>query len=109
MLRQLRRQFILANMLLVFLVLLAVFGSLVLSTARQLEQESTAALELALRWKDRDGAPAFLFDLPEKKQENSTGSRRKQAVKHFWRAGVRAAQPHSDWYCFSFISGPPRS
>ena len=76
MLRQLRRQFILANMLLVFLVLLAVFGSLVLSTARQLEQESTAALELALRWKDRDGAPAFLFDLPEKKQENSTGSRR---------------------------------
>ena len=70
MLRQLRRQFILANMLLVFLVLLAVFGSLVLSTARQLEQESTAALELALRWKDRDGAPAFLFDLPEKKQEN---------------------------------------
>ena len=43
------------------------------------------------------------------KKTNSTGSRRKQAVKHFWRAGVRAAQPHSDWYCFSFISGPPRS
>ena len=40
---------------------------------------------------------------------NAVQKNEQQAVKHFWRAGVRAAQPHSDWYCFSFISGPPRS
>ena len=74
MLKQLRFQFILTNMLLVSLTLLAVFGGLMLSTARQLRQESYAALELALRWEDRDGPPEFLFDLPGKEGEEQDSS-----------------------------------
>lgn len=54
MLRRLRLKFILTNMLLVTLVLLAVFGALMLSTARQLERESGAVLSLVLR---KDGIP----------------------------------------------------
>ena len=76
MLKQLRFQFILTNMLLVFLALLAVFSVLMLSTARQLEQESYTALELALRWEDRDGPPSFLFDLPENNLENEQNNSR---------------------------------
>ena len=41
MLRRLRIKFILINMLLVTLVLLAVFGTLVYSTASQLERQRT--------------------------------------------------------------------
>ena len=74
MLKQLRFQFILTNMLLVSLTLLAVFGGLMLSTARQLRQESYAALELALRWEDRDGPPEFLFDLPGKEEDEQPSS-----------------------------------
>lgn len=54
MLHRLRVKFILINMLLVTLVLLAVFGTLVYSTASQLERESVAVMTLALR---RDGIP----------------------------------------------------
>ena len=54
MLRRLRLKFILTNMLLVTLVLLAVFGALMLSTARQLERESGAVLTMVLR---KDGIP----------------------------------------------------
>ena len=54
MLRRLRIKFILINMLLVTLVLLAVFGTLVYSTASQLERESVTAMTLMLR---RDGIP----------------------------------------------------
>ena len=49
MLRRLRLKFILTNMLLVTLVLLAVFGALMISNAQQLERESTAAMSIALR------------------------------------------------------------
>ena len=49
MLHRLRLKFILTNMLLVTVVLLAVFGALMISTARQLERESMAAMNLALR------------------------------------------------------------
>ena len=49
MLRKLRLKFVLTSMLLVTLVLLAVFGTLMFSTARQLERESTTALSLILR------------------------------------------------------------
>lgn len=62
MLHRLRVKFILINMLLVTLVLLAVFGALVYSTARQLERESTAVMTLVLR---RDGVPPqFEFNVP---------------------------------------------
>lgn len=54
MLRRLRIKFILINMLLVTLVLLAVFGTLVYSTASQLERESVTVMTLMLR---RDGIP----------------------------------------------------
>ena len=49
MLRRLRLKFILTNMLLVTVVLLAVFGALMISTAQQLERESAAAMKLAWR------------------------------------------------------------
>ena len=54
MLRRLRLKFILTNMLLVTVVLLAVFGALMLSTAQQLERESGAVLTMVLR---KDGIP----------------------------------------------------
>ena len=57
MLRRLRIKFILINMLLVTLVLLAVFGTLVYSTASQLERESATVMTLLLR---RDGVPPSL-------------------------------------------------
>ena len=57
MLRRLRLKFILTNMLLVTVVLLAVFGALMISTAQQLERESAAAMKLALR---QDGIPPQL-------------------------------------------------
>ena len=62
MLRRLRIKFILINMLLVTLVLLAVFGTLVYSTASQLERESMTVMALMLR---RDGVPPqFEFKAP---------------------------------------------
>lgn len=62
MLHKLRFKFILTNMLLVTLVLLAVFGTLVYSTAKQLERESVAVMTLLLR---RDGIPPqFEFKMP---------------------------------------------
>ena len=62
MLHRLRIKFILINMLLVTLVLLAVFGTLVYSTASQLERESVAVMTLMLR---RDGTPPqFEFNAP---------------------------------------------
>ena len=57
MLRRLRLKFILTNLLLVTVVLLAVFGALMISTAQQLERESAAAMNLALR---QDGIPPQL-------------------------------------------------
>ena len=62
MLHRLRVKFILTNMLLVTLVLLAVFGALVYFTASQLERESMAVMTLMLR---RDGMPPqFEFKAP---------------------------------------------
>ena len=67
MLRRLRLKFILTNMLLVTLVLLAVFGALMFSTARQLELESAAVMSLALR---EDGVPQqFEFRAAERGRE----------------------------------------
>ena len=63
MLRRLRIKFILINMLLVTLVLLAVFGTLVYSTASQLERESVTVMTLMLR---RDGIPPqFEIKMPQ--------------------------------------------
>ena len=63
MLRRLRLKFILTNMLLVTVVLLAVFGALMISTSQQLERESAAAMKLALR---QDGIPPQLeLHLPD--------------------------------------------
>ena len=63
MLRRLRLKFILTNMLLVTVVLLAVFGALMISTAQQLERESAAAMKLALR---QNGIPPQLeLHLPD--------------------------------------------
>lgn len=62
MLHRLRVKFILTNMLLVTLVLLAVFGALVCFTANQLERESMSVMTLMLR---RDGVPLqFEFKAP---------------------------------------------
>lgn len=62
MLHRLRVKFILTNMLLVTLVLLAVFGALVYSTASQLQRESVTVMTLMLR---RDGVPPqFEFKAP---------------------------------------------
>lgn len=62
MLHRLRVKFILINMLLVTLVLLAVFGALVYFTASQLERESVTVMTLMLR---RDGVPPqFEFKAP---------------------------------------------
>ena len=57
MLQKLRLKFILTNMLLVTVVLLAVFGALMFSTSQQLERESAAAMSLVLR---EDGIPPRL-------------------------------------------------
>ena len=73
MLKKLRLKFIWINMSLVSLVLLAVFATLVFSTARQLEQDASAALELALRWDGPDDPRPFTFGLP---LENSDGRSR---------------------------------
>lgn len=64
MLRRLRLKFIGINMVLVFLVLLCVFATLVFSTAKQLEQDAAAALELALRWEGPDDPRPFTFGIP---------------------------------------------
>ena len=67
MLRRLRLKFILTCMLLVTLVLLAVFGALMLSTAQQLERESTAIMSMVLR---RDGVPPqFEVRTPDESRE----------------------------------------
>ena len=57
MLRRLRIKFVLINMALVTAVLLAVFGALMISNARQLERESAAAMSIALR---QNGVPPQL-------------------------------------------------
>ena len=67
MLHRLRLKFILTNMLLVAVVLLAVFSALMLSTAQQLERESAAAMSLVLR---ADGIPPrFEVQLPDLEKE----------------------------------------
>lgn len=50
MIRKLRKKFILTNMLLVTLVLLAVFAALLGSTAQQRRVESLGAMRMALEW-----------------------------------------------------------
>ena len=70
MIRQLRRKFVLVNMLLVSLVLLAVFAALLASNARQLRTQTQAALRLALEWGDGE-APRFEFgQLPPDEEED---------------------------------------
>lgn len=64
MLQKLRRQFIWTNMLLVSLVLLAVLGVVTVTTLRQLEGESNAALSMALRFRDNN-VSVFEFSRPE--------------------------------------------
>ena len=64
MLKKLRLKFIGINMALVCLVLLIVFATLVYSTARQLEEDAAAALELALRWEGPGDPRPFTFGLP---------------------------------------------
>lgn len=54
-LRRLRRKFVLVNMLLVFLVLLAVLAALLASNAQRMRTQTQAALCLALEW--ADGTP----------------------------------------------------
>ena len=67
MLHRLRLKFILTNMLLVAVVLLAVFSALMISTAQQLERESAAAMSLVLR---ADGIPPrFEVQLPDLEKE----------------------------------------
>ena len=67
MLHRLRLKFILTNMLLVAVVLLAVFSALMISTAQQLERESAAAMSLVLR---ADGTPPrFEVQLPDLEKE----------------------------------------
>ena len=73
MLRKLRLKFIGINMILVSLVLLIVFASLVFSTAKQLEQDAVAALEIALRWERPDDPRPFTFGIPP---EDSDGRSR---------------------------------
>ena len=73
MLRRLRLKFILTNMLLVTLVLLAVFGALMLSTARQLERESGAVLTMVLR---KDGIPPQFEVRPPDSGEGGDRGRR---------------------------------
>lgn len=73
MLKKLRLKFIEINMSLVCLVLLIVFATLVYSTARQLEEDASTALELALRWEGPEDPRPFTFGLPN---ENSDGRSR---------------------------------
>ena len=68
-LRRLRRKFVLVNMLLVLLVLLAVFAALVGSNAQRLRAQTQSALRLALEWADGE-PPRFAFgDLPPGQEE----------------------------------------
>ena len=69
MLRKLRLKFIGINMILVSLVLLIVFASLVFSTAKQLEQDAAAALEIALRWERPDDPRPFTFGIPPEESD----------------------------------------
>lgn len=59
MMQKLRRKFILVNMLLVSLVLLAVFGVLLGSTAQRQKSQSLGAMRLALKWSDEAPPPPF--------------------------------------------------
>lgn len=80
MIRKLKRKFILTNMLLVSLVLLAVFAVLAVSTSRQQALQSRAALQMALQWRE-DGPPRFEFGVrpPERdREEDERGDRGKQ-------------------------------
>lgn len=72
MIRQLRRRFVLANMLLAGLVLLAVFAALLAGNARQLARQSAAAMERALRWEGTP--PPFTFSLPEDRPDADAAS-----------------------------------
>ena len=70
MLRKLRLKFIGVNMALVALVLLMVFATLVFSTARQLEQDASAALDIALHWKT-DGPRPYTFGPSSDRSEDN--------------------------------------
>jgi signal transduction histidine kinase len=65
MIKDLRRKFILLNMLLVFLVLVVVFTALCVSSHRQAERESLTALQFALnRRDDQRPAPFYVGQRP---------------------------------------------
>ena len=87
MIRQLRRRFVLANMLLAGLVLLAVFAALLAGNARQLARQSAAAMERALRWEGTP--PPFTFSLPEDRPDADAASVAGRAVRGEYLRGRR--------------------
>lgn len=79
MIQKLRRKFILVNMLLVSLVLLAVFAVLLGTTYQQLKDESNGAMRLALERPDGD-VPRFQFGSPPPDQQPLHKESRKFAM-----------------------------
>lgn len=71
MIKKLRRQFILVNMLLVTLVLLIVFGVLVGSTYQRLTLQGSAALRMALDWGKGTKPPNFEVVRPDTPKNES--------------------------------------
>lgn len=70
MIKSLRKKFILINMLLVAIVLIAVFSAQYITKYQQLQEESMRALEMALNWKEAPRPEKFEFGQP--RPENFT-------------------------------------
>lgn len=70
MIKQLRRKFILTNMVLVMLVLLVVFGVLVGTTYQRLNQQSNTALRMALDWGGGSQPPHFEIGRPDSQKRD---------------------------------------
>lgn len=68
MIRKLRRKFVVTNMLLVTIVLLAVLSALCLSSFRRFETDSRRAMELALQMEDHPRPPEMKFQQKEEAQ-----------------------------------------
>lgn len=71
MIKKLRHQFILVNMLLVTLVLLIVFGVLVGSTYQRLTVQGSSAMRMALEWGNGSKPPNFEIGRPQTQQNES--------------------------------------
>ena len=70
MIRRLRRQFIITNLVLVGLVLAVVFGILVVTNVQRLADQSQINMRAALNWEDGEIPPRFEFKPPARDRDD---------------------------------------